>query len=220
MNKDFLNHLIKKSDLSKTDYFVYNKSKTKKENTQKNKITYKVIDKPYFTDYVVLDFETTGFSSTKDSILEIGAIKVLNNNIVSQFNTLINPKSPIPPYISQKIKITDNMVKDAPYIEDIFEDFYNFLTDLPLVIHNARFDMSFLITKGENLGFNIKNGALDTVSVTREIFPELKKYNLAFLCSHFNIKNQNAHRAMSDAFATYQLYKILYNNFTTSSLNL
>lgn len=220
MHKDFLNHLIKKSDLSKTDYFVYNKSKTKKDDTQKNKIIYNVIDKPYFTDYVVLDFETTGFSPIKDNILEIGAIKVLNNNIVGKFNTLINPKRPIPPYISEKIKITDNMVKDAPYIEDIFKDFYNFLTDLPLVIHNARFDMSFLITNGQNLGFNIKNSALDTVSVARKIFPELKKYNLAFLCNYFNIKNENAHRAMSDALATYQLYKILHNNFTTNSLNL
>ena len=174
MHKDFLNHLIKKSDLSKTDYFVYNKSKTKKDNTQKNKIIYNVIDKPYFTDYVVLDFETTGFSPIKDNILEIGAIKVLNNNIVGKFNTLINPKRPIPPYISEKIKITDNMVKDAPYIEDIFKDFYNFLTDLPLVIHNARFDMSFLITNGQNLGFNIKNSALDTVSVAKKFSLSLK----------------------------------------------
>lgn len=210
MNKDFLNHLIKKSDLKNTDYFVYNQSKTKKDNNVE-KITFDKLSNPDFKDYIVLDFETTGLSHINDKIIEIGAIKVNNNNIVDKFDTLINPKTTIPPFISSKINITNEMVKDKPFIEDIFKDFIYFLEDLPLVIHNVKFDMRFLIFNSKNLGFNITNSALDTVATTKNLFPELKKYNLAFLCNHFKISNPNAHRAMSDVLATYELYKILYN---------
>lgn len=209
MNKDFLNHLIKKSDLNNTDYFVYNKSKTAEINKEK-KFTFDTILNPNFKDYIVLDFETTGLSPINNKIIEIGAIKVINNKIEDKFETLINPKVTIPPFISEKVNITNDMVKDKPFIEDIFKDFFNFLSDYNLVIHNAKFDMGFLINNAQILGFNIKNKALDTVSTTRNLFPELKKYNLAFLCNHFNISNPFAHRAMSDVLATYELYKILY----------
>ena len=209
MNKDFLNHLIKKSDLNNTDYFVYNKSKTTKINKEKNFI-FDTILNPNFKDYIVLDFETTGLYPTNNKIIEIGAIKVINNKIQDKFETLINPKVTIPPFISEKVNITNDMVKDKPFIEDIFKDFFNFLSDYNLVIHNAKFDMGFLINNAQILGFNIKNKALDTVSTTKNLFPELKKYNLAFLCKHFNISNPFAHRAMSDVLATYELYKILY----------
>ena len=212
MNKDFLNHLIKKSDLKNTDYFVYNPSKTKKD-IKSEKITFNKLSKPDFKDYIVLDFETTGLSHINDKIIEIGAIKVKNNIVIDKFETLINPKTNIPPFISSKINITNEMVKDKPFIEDIFKEFINFLEDLPLVMHNAKFDMNFLITNCKNLNFEVKNSALDTISVSKNLFPELKKYNLSFLCSYFKISNPNAHRAMSDVLATYELYKILYNKY-------
>lgn len=211
MNKEFLNHLIKKSDLTKTDYFVYNQSKMKKFNEYN--ITFNSLTIPNFKDYIVLDFETTGLSYINNSILEIGAIKVENNKIKETFNTLINPKIIIPPFISNKINITNEMVKDSPFIEDIFKDFINFLGDLPLVIHNTNFDMKFLIQNARILDFNIKNSALDTIQLTKQLFPDLKRYNLAFLCKHFNIENKNPHRAISDALVTYELYKILYNTY-------
>nr|WP_317356999.1 3'-5' exonuclease [uncultured Tyzzerella sp.] len=211
MNKEFLNHLIKKSDLNNTDYFVYNKSKTKKNIEEK--ITFNLLNKPDFKNYIVLDFETTGFSHINDKIIEIGAIKVKDNNIIDKFHTLINPKICIPPYIANKININDDMVKNKPFIEDIFKDFTYFLEDLPLVIHNAKFDMKFLIQNGKNLNFSINNYALDTINTTKMLFPDLKKYNLTSLCNHFNIENKNAHRAMSDVIATYELYKILYNTY-------
>ena len=219
MNKEFLNHLIKKSDLNNTDYFVYNKSRTAKK-TDEHKIEFNSISKPDLKNYIVLDFETTGLSHINDKIIEIGAVKVIDNKIIEKFETLINPKISIPPFIASKINITNDMVKDKPLLSDIFKDFFDFLEDLPLVIHNAKFDMKFLIENGNNLGFNIKNSALDTISVTKDLFPELKKYNLGFLCKHFNISNPNAHRAMSDVLATYELYKILYNRFSHEQISL
>ena len=211
MNKEFLNHLIKKSDLTKTDYFVYNQFNVKKSNEVN--IVFNSLTTPNFKDYIVLDFETTGLSHINNNILEIGAIKVENNEIKETFDTLVNPKINIPPFISNKINITDEMVKDSPFIEDIFKGFINFLDNLPLVIHNANFDMKFLIYNAKNLNFNVNNSGLDTIQLTKELFPNLKRYNLAFLCKHFNIENKNPHRAISDALATYELYKILYNTY-------
>lgn len=212
MYKNFINHLIKKSDLKNTDYLTYNKNRI--SPSKKNiSFEYKKLTEPNFKNYIVLDFETTGLSPTENKILEIGAIKVLNNSIVEKFETLINPNIPIPPFISSKINITDSMVYNKPKIEEIFNDFINFLEDYPLVIHNAKFDMSFLIANANNFNIKINNPSLDTVSTTRKLFPELKKYNLNFLCNHFNISNINAHRAMSDAMANYYLYEILYKKY-------
>lgn len=215
MYKNFINHLIKKSDLKNTEYFTYNKNKTS-PSKKSTSFEYQKITEPNFSNYIVLDFETTGLSPTENKILEIGAIKVLNNTISEKFETLINPTVPIPPFISSKINITDSMVCDKPKIEEIFNKFIDFLEDYPLVIHNAKFDMGFLISNANKFNIKINNPALDTVATTRKLFPELKKYNLSFLCNHFNITNINAHRAMSDAMATHFLYEILYKK---NSLN-
>lgn len=216
MNKEFLNNLIKKSNLNNTDYFTYNKNVSYKKNIPP-KITFEQINIPTFKDYIVLDFETTGLSFETDKILEIGAIKVSNGKIIDTFDTLINPKIKIPPYIQKIVKITDEMVKNKPSIEDIFKDFLNFLDNKNLVIHNANFDMNFLIYNANSLGFEVHNKALDTVSVCKKLFKDLKKYNLGYLCKYFDIKNISAHRALSDAKATYYLYEKLYNKYNNGA---
>ena len=94
--------------------------------------------------YVVFDLETTGFSSIKDKIIEIGAVKVENGVITDKFSTFVNPKVPIPFEITQLTSITDDMVMDAPDIETILPQFLEFVGDAVLVAHNAGFDVSFI----------------------------------------------------------------------------
>lgn len=217
MYKNFINHLVKKSDLENnnlenTEYFKYNKTKTAPKKTTPI-YEYEKIEFPIFSSYIVLDFETTGLSPLDSKILEIGAIKVENGKIIDKFETLINPEIPIPPYISSKINIFNNMVKNKPTLENIFNEFISFLGNYPLVIHNAKFDMSFLIENAKKFNITIKNQVFDTVLGSKKLFPELKKYNLAFLCKYFNIQNENAHRAISDALATHNLYEILYKKY-------
>lgn len=207
MYKNFINHLIKKSDLEKNEYHKYNENRVYKKPTPKYE--YKKLETPNFSNYIVLDFETTGLSPKENEILEIGALKIQNHKIIDKFEALIKPKSPIPPFIENKINITNEMVSNSPFLEQVFKDFIEFLGNYPLVIHNAKFDMSFLIENAKKFNIEIKNQVFDTVSGTKKLFPELKKYNLAFLCKNFNIQNINAHRAMSDAMATYYLYEIL-----------
>ena len=94
--------------------------------------------------YVVFDLETTGFSSIKDKIIEIGAVKVENGVITDKFSTFVNPKVPIPFEITNLTGITDDMVMEAPDIETILPQFLEFVGDAVLVAHNASFDVSFI----------------------------------------------------------------------------
>ena len=94
--------------------------------------------------YVVFDLETTGFSSAKDKIIEIGAVKVENGEITDKYSTFVNPKIPIPFRITQLTSITDEMVMESPEIETILPQFLKFVGDAVLVAHNASFDVSFI----------------------------------------------------------------------------
>ena len=91
--------------------------------------------------YVVFDLETTGFSSVKDKIIEIGAVKVVEGRITERFSTFVNPKRPIPFEITQLTGISDQMVMDAPDIESVLPDFMEFVGDAVLVAHNAGFGL-------------------------------------------------------------------------------
>ncbi|MDD6305945.1 MAG: exonuclease domain-containing protein, partial [Clostridiales bacterium] len=99
--------------------------------------------------YVVFDLETTGFSPEKDKIIEIGAVKVENGVITDKFSTFVNPEVPIPFRIEELTSIKDDMVMDAPKIEEILPEFMEFCKGAIMVAHNAEFDMSFIIKNCE-----------------------------------------------------------------------
>lgn len=94
--------------------------------------------------YVVFDIETTGFIPSLDKIIEIGAVKVENGQIVDRFSTFVNPKVPIPFRIEKLTGINDNMVIHAPEIEEVLPKFLEFCEGAIMVAHNADFDMSFI----------------------------------------------------------------------------
>ena len=94
--------------------------------------------------YVVFDLETTGFSPDKNKIIEIGAVKVERGAITERFSTFVNPKVPIPFHIEELTSIRDDMVMDAPKIEEILPQFLEFCEGAIMVAHNAEFDMSFI----------------------------------------------------------------------------
>ena len=94
--------------------------------------------------YIVFDIETTGFSSIRDRIIEIGAVKVVNGEIVDRFSTFVNPERPIPFEITNLTSITDQMVMEYPTIETILPQFLEFVGGGVLVAHNAGFDVGFI----------------------------------------------------------------------------
>lgn len=205
----FLDYLIKKSDINNNEYFNYRKPHLKPVI----KRDYKKITEPAAESYVVFDLETTGMNPELNRITEIGAVKVIDNEITGTFNTLINPQQYISYKITQVTHITNEMVKDKPAIDAVLPKFCDFIGELPLVAHNASFDMGFLICSGARENIAVNNPAIDTLYLSRKYNKECERHSLAYLTDYFDIKFKNAHRAYFDALATCELYKIIQQKY-------
>ena len=129
-------------------------------------------------------------------------------NILKKFQTLINPQTNIPSFITHLTGITNAMVKDAPTIDQALPDFFDFLEDHILVAHNATFDYGFLNHNGlTHLDTPIKNHTLCTRKLANRLVPELPSKRLECLCEYFNVNNKQAHRAMGDVMATIKVFE-------------
>ncbi len=156
-------------------------------------------------DMVIFDIETTGFSSVNDRIIEIGGVKVRNGEVIDEFSAFINPHRPIPMKITELTGITDAMVKDAPGIEKVILEFYEFIKGATLVAHNAYFDVGFIRKNLADLSLTIDNPILDTVPMSRFLYKELKRYRLDVIARHLGIDMGTHHRAVDDAKTTHRI---------------
>nr|WP_294490556.1 PolC-type DNA polymerase III [uncultured Mediterraneibacter sp.] len=156
--------------------------------------------------YIVFDIETTGFSSIRDRIIEIGAVKVTDGRIVDRFSTFVNPKRPIPFEITNLTGITDEMVMTSPGIDVVLPEFLEFAGDGVLVAHNAGFDVGFIEQNCRELGLNDHFVYVDTVALARVLLPTLSKYKLNIVAKALNISLENHHRAVDDAGATAEIF--------------
>ena len=158
------------------------------------------------SEYIVLDIETTGLSFRTEKITEIGAVKVKDGEIVDTFECFVNPQIPIPQKIVEITHITDEMVKDAATIEEVMPKFLEFIGDLKLVAHNADFDVGFLKYNAETLGLKMDNEYIDSLKLSRQLYPEFKKHKLGMIAEKLGIKVENAHRALDDVKTLVQVF--------------
>ena len=156
--------------------------------------------------FVVFDLETTGFSPSKNQIIEIGAVKVENGSITERFSTFVNPKVPIPFEIEQLTSINDDMVLDAPTIDEILPKFMEFCQDAVMVAHNADFDMSFIKHNCSALGLECEKTVLDTVALSRVLLPALNRFKLDTVAKALNVSLAHHHRAVDDAACTAEIF--------------
>ncbi|MBR4719417.1 MAG: PolC-type DNA polymerase III [Lachnospiraceae bacterium] len=152
--------------------------------------------------YVVFDIETTGLNPEKNSIIEIGAVKVKGTEIIDRFSTFINPREPIPFRITQLTSITDAMVEDAPYITEVLPRFLDFCDGCCLVAHNSRFDTGFIKQKAKDLAIETDFTCIDTVAMARAMLPELGKFKLDNVAKALKVTLGHHHRAVDDAECT------------------
>ena len=167
------------------------------------------------TTYCVLDLETTGFSPKTEKITEIGIMKLKNGEVIDKFSCFVNPEKPIPARVVEVTNITDDMVNGAETIDKVFPKMLEFLGDSVIVAHNAPFDVGFLKYNAKELGYDFDYTYVDTLSLSRKIFPELKKHKLGKIAEYLKIKVEVAHRALDDVDTTVkvlnEMMKILKN---------
>jgi DNA polymerase-3 subunit alpha (Gram-positive type) len=156
--------------------------------------------------FIVFDLETTGLSADVDRIIEIGAVKIKNGEIVDRFNTFVNPEIPISFKTENLTGINDSMVISAPKIQQALVDFLEFCEDAVLVAHNAGFDTSFIEKKAKEQGIEVNPTYIDTVLLAQFAIPNLNNYKLDTLCKHLGVSLENHHRAVDDAKATADIF--------------
>jgi DNA polymerase III epsilon subunit family exonuclease len=171
-------------------------------------------------EFVALDLETTGLTPGKDEIVEIAGVRFNQNKVLGEFNELIKPLNPISAEASNINGILNSDLVNARSISEVFPEFLNFIQSSVLVIHNAKFDLSFLIHQGNIQKLNIPLlPVFCTLQMTRKLFPAFKKYNLVALRERFQIekkwyrtdKGESFHEALDDCYATMQVMKRCLN---------
>lgn len=157
--------------------------------------------------YVVFDVETTGLSAVYNTIIELAAVKIRDGEVIDTFERFANPHTPISALITNLTGITDDMVKDAPDVEDVVKDYYDWIGDSILVAHNAPFDMGFLYEAYKKAGLpSITYPVIDTLELARFLHPEMGNHRLNTLAKKYNIELTQHHRAIYDAEATGHLF--------------
>ena len=157
--------------------------------------------------YVVFDAETTGLSNQYDQIIELAAVKVKDGEIIDKFERFSNPHEKLSETIINLTHITDDMLVDAPEIEEVLTEFKEWVGDAIFVAHNASFDMGFIDTGYERLGFGPStNGVIDTLELSRTINTEYGKHGLNFLAKKYGVELTQHHRAIYDTEATAYIF--------------
>ncbi len=167
----------------------------------------------FVSDYCVFDIETTGVSFENDDIIEIAAVRVRHNEIVSEYSSLIHTNKTIPDKIVDLTGITDEMVQYAPAPEIVIDEFIKFIGDDILIGHKAEtFDMTF-VAKYHNLN----NSCIDTLNLARALL-NLEHNSLADVCNYYGVINRNAHRALSDVIATNECYQKMKKGYAPEEI--
>lgn len=161
------------------------------------------------TTYCVLDLETTGFSAVTEKITEIGIMKYKDGKVIDQFSCFVNPEKPIPARVIEITNITNDMVRDAETIEQVFPKMLEFINGSVLVAHNAAFDVGFLKHNAKVLGYDFDFTYVDTLTLAQELFPQYKTYKLGRIAKNLGISVEVAHRALDDVDTTVKVFKVM-----------
>lgn len=171
--------------------------------------------------YTVVDIETTGLDSHFDEIIEIAAIQVSNGQEINRFNSLVKPNQEISTFISELTGITNEMVENSPGIDVVLPQFLSFIGTSVLVAHNANFDVNFIYDFTRLLDLPpLKNDFIDTLRLSRRIFPNWDNHKLQTLVNNLNISDTVEHRALSDCVNTHLCFESMKGYISANNLSL
>lgn len=174
----------------------------------------------YIEDYVVFDLETTGVSPYNDEVIEISAVKARKGKVVEEFSELVNSQRTIPFAASRVNNITDDMVSDAPFFDEVLRHFLEFVGEDVLVGHNIQsFDMKFIYRDCERYFHQlITNDYVDTLILAKRCFPEWRHRRLGDLADYYGISTQGAHRALADCRMNQRVFELLGKEMNTETM--
>lgn len=183
--------------------------KTKKDRTLKGK---NLLELP--TDYCVIDIETTGLDASIDDAIEVAIVKVRNNSIIAKYDSLIYTDNYITSFITNLTGITQEEIDDAPKPEFVWKQVLDFIGNDILIAHNANFDINFIYDELlENDLPALENNFVDTLRLSRLTYKDFENHKLQTLVTNLNINVQPTHRALDDVYATFELYKNIFEDF-------
>lgn len=158
-------------------------------------------------ELVAIDLETTGLDPMDAKIIEVGAVRIKDGEIIDEYETMVDPAIQIPQHVTHITGIQQDDVKGAPKIQKVLPEIQAFIGDAPIIAHNATLDMGMLQDKHHIVQGNTR---IDTYELASVLMPNAPRYNLNSLTQEAGIELENAHRALDDARATALLYWALW----------
>ena len=160
-----------------------------------------------------VDIETTGSSANGDRIIEIGILRIENNQLVRSLKTLLNPNSHVPLFIQEMTGIKQSELKNAPTFSEMMQEIYEILEGSIFVAHNARFDYGFIRNEFKRHGYTYTAKVLCTVKLSRMLFPQHQRHNLDSIVNRFDLAIENRHRAYDDAKVLWDFMQKIENEY-------
>lgn len=194
---------------------IYEISKNKKSVSKQPAVKLGKTLREKISDYTVIDIETTGKSKNTCEIIELSAVKVHNSVVVDKYSTLIQPTKKVPAVVTELTGITNEMLINAPSINEKLPEYLNFIGNGVILGHNiSTFDRHIINRYCLELGFNIfDNITLDTYHFARCCNIDVPDYKLTTLTAFFGINHFNSHRALADCIANFECYEKLKKHF-------
>jgi len=172
-------------------------------------------------DYVVVDLETTGLDPQWNDIIEIAAVRVCNGTVADSFTSLVNPRYKIDDFITELTGITNEMLATAADIKAVLPKFLDFIGNSVVVGHNVNFDVNFIYDSCmSKLGQTFNNDFIDTMRLSRRLYPQHRHHRLCDLIERFDIGTAVEHRAMADVIQTNQCYEYIKQYMTDSGISV
>lgn len=188
------------------------------DNPYKNAVPHNVYANTYtdrkqsqpVKDYIVFDTETTGLEPEIDKIIEISAIKYINNEKVDEFSSLVNPKCSFDPYITKLTGIKQSDLIGKPTIDKVLPKFYEFIENYTLVAHNAPYDIKMIACEAYRNHIHLcDNKVIDTVPLAKRIISrdKVENYKLETLKKYLGLEFKS-HRALDDCETCARIYQL------------
>lgn len=157
---------------------------------------------------MAIDLEMTGLNARRDSILEIGAVRVKDKKVEDTYQALVYPHLELSEEVTKLTGITSEMAQQGREMDEVFPEIVEFCGEAVLLGHNVIFDYGFLKQAALNRNMKFEHPGVDTLKLARKLLPPEEKKTLQLLCDRYQIQREHRHRALDDALAARDLYEI------------